>query len=81
VAALSERLGVHRQCGDGAVEAVFGSRGYQPGMAGRNGTRVLTLTDAQWRRLWPLVEAVRPHGSPHAHVPRAELDTSRPAAS
>ena len=25
---------------------------------------------------------VRPHGSPHAHVPRAELDTSpRPAAS
>jgi hypothetical protein len=39
------------------------------------------LTDAQWKRLWPLVEAVRPHGSPHAHVPRAELDTSRPAAS
>src|SRR3712207_6230627 len=41
-------------------------------MASRDGTRV--VTDAQWRRLSPLVEAVRPRGQTEHHDLRRTIE-------
>ncbi len=41
-------------------------------MAGRDGTRV--LTDTQWKRLSPLIEAVRPRGKTEHHDLRRTVE-------
>jgi transposase len=41
-------------------------------MANRHGASV--LTEAQWKRLWSLIEAVRPHGKTEHHDQRRTIE-------